>query len=211
MDSNTRQTFDLLRRVMKALASTFGSHCEVVLHDFADPERSIIAIENGHVTGREVGNGLDDLGFAVLRNPKGQDMLSYRARTTDGKELRSSTIFLYDEHGAAYGALCINVDLNWAFQGKEFFDQILGTPEISVRESFQKHVDEVLDTLIQDAIHASGKTVELMDRDEKMSIVASLDSRGAFLIRYSVERIASALNVSKYTLYNYLGEIRIKE
>ena len=55
-NASTRQF--LLTRA-KGIASKFGPNCEVVVHDLAtnDPERSIVAIENGHVTGRKVGDG----------------------------------------------------------------------------------------------------------------------------------------------------------
>ena len=39
--------------MVDALGETFGKHCEVVLHDLSTPETSIIAIANGHVTGRQ--------------------------------------------------------------------------------------------------------------------------------------------------------------
>jgi len=46
-------------RLAKAIAQQFGPNCEVVVHDLEsnDPESSIVAIENGHVSGRQVGDG----------------------------------------------------------------------------------------------------------------------------------------------------------
>ena len=42
----------------KGIATQFGSNCEVVVHDLSrHPDHSIVAIENGHVTGRAVGDG----------------------------------------------------------------------------------------------------------------------------------------------------------
>ena len=44
-----------LFRLAKALAAQFGPNCEIVIHDLHshDPESSIVAIENGHVSGRK--------------------------------------------------------------------------------------------------------------------------------------------------------------
>ena len=49
----------VLKQVAAALAAQFGSNCEVVVHDLEsqDPAHSIVHIENGHVTGRKVGDG----------------------------------------------------------------------------------------------------------------------------------------------------------
>lgn len=48
----------LLESVMKLIAAQFGPDCEVVLHDWSkEYESTIVAIENGHVSGRKVGDG----------------------------------------------------------------------------------------------------------------------------------------------------------
>jgi len=41
-----------LKPVVDGIATMFGKNCEVVLHDLRNLERSIVAIANGHVTGR---------------------------------------------------------------------------------------------------------------------------------------------------------------
>ena len=50
---------EFLLRLAKALAAQFGPSCEIVIHDLKsnDPDSSIVAIENGHVSGRKVGDG----------------------------------------------------------------------------------------------------------------------------------------------------------
>ena len=52
-------TLQFLFQLAKGIASQFGPNCEVVVHDLDsnDPESSIVAIENGQVTGRKVGDG----------------------------------------------------------------------------------------------------------------------------------------------------------
>jgi len=58
-----------LQPIMKAIAGAVGPHCEVVLHDLSqrEMERTIVAIENGHVTGREVGGPSSGCGRARRR------------------------------------------------------------------------------------------------------------------------------------------------
>ena len=50
---------NFLRHLAKGLADQFGPNCEVVIHDLSDnyKENSIVAIENGHVSNRKVGDG----------------------------------------------------------------------------------------------------------------------------------------------------------
>jgi predicted transcriptional regulator YheO len=47
-----------------------------------------------------------------------------------------------------------------------------------------------------------------MSRDEKMEVVKRLEERGAFLVKRSAEQVADALDLSRYTIFSYLKEIR---
>ncbi|MCF5327681.1 hypothetical protein GIW15_27440, partial [Pseudomonas lurida] len=63
---------NVLHSTLKMLSNAVGLHTEIVLHDLANPERSILAIANGHVTGRKVGGSVlggprQDLGFIAVR------------------------------------------------------------------------------------------------------------------------------------------------
>ena len=49
----------ILQRFMKVISHQFGDNCEVVLHDLTKGlDHSIVAIENGHVTGRREGKNI---------------------------------------------------------------------------------------------------------------------------------------------------------
>jgi predicted transcriptional regulator YheO len=204
-------TFALVKQLARGIAAAVGPHCEVVVHDFAEPERSIIAIENGRVTGREVGDGLDDLGFEMLREGSHEDLMSYRTTSRDGRQLRSSSIHLRDEHGEAFGAVCINYDISPYLAASKFLEEVTATENTGIQEGFQKSVTEVLDELARVAIQACGKRVEEMNREDKIAVVAFLERRGAFLIRHSADRLAALLNISKFTIYNYLDELKARQ
>jgi predicted transcriptional regulator YheO len=202
---------DFVSRLVDALGQTFGKYCEIVVHDFNSPESSIIAIANGSLTGRKVGDTLDSLGFQLLKNHPAADLLNYRTKTKEGKELRSSSVFLRDDKGQIFGALCVNVDISALLKAQEWVQEALGSASTTIDERFEHSVDEVLETLIQNAISSIGKNPPDMSREEKVAIVAYLEAKGAFLIRYSVERVAELLGMTKYTIYNYLDEIKKKQ
>ncbi|MGA7684015.1 MAG: helix-turn-helix transcriptional regulator [Terriglobales bacterium] len=202
---------DFVSRLVDALGQTFGKYCEIVVHDFNSPESSIIAIANGSLTGRKVGDTLDALGFQLLKNHPAADLLNYRTKTKEGKELRSSSVFLRDDKGQIFGALCVNVDISGLLKAQEWVQEALGSASTTIDERFEHSVDEVLETLIQNAISSIGKNPPDMTREEKVAIVAYLEAKGAFLIRYSVERVAELLGMTKYTIYNYLDEIKKKQ
>lgn len=52
-----------------------------------------------------------------------------------------------------------------------------------------------------------GGPLDTLSREEKQHAVAKLDDLGAFRLRRSVEDVADALGVSRFTVYNYLNAV----
>jgi len=199
-----------LRPLMAGIVGAFGKHCEVVLHDLTRPERSIVWIE-GNVTGRRVGGTLTDLGLAKLRlSDTQEDLLGYVTQTRDGKVLRSSSVFLRDAKGIVIGALCINVDIT-AFLGIRQYVQDVSTPVTGdIAETFSDKPADILRQLVQEGLKAVNIPPKLMRKRDRIELVAFLDGRGAFLLRSAVPMVSRVLGTSRYTLYNYLKEVRAR-
>lgn len=203
-----------IHQIMPSLAKVLGSNCELVLHDFRDVRHSIVAME-GNVTGRAVGGPLTDLFLQILRNEESpDDLLKYPSHTVDGRELVCSTIFLRDETEKVIGCLCINRDISHLKLVRNSLDELCQVFPLQDKrvenetETFVQDVEELLLGTIHEIITIERKPVEFMTKPEKSRIVQMLDDRGIFLIRGSVQTVARALNVSRYTIYNYLDEIR---
>jgi uncharacterized protein YqgV (UPF0045/DUF77 family) len=69
-------------------------------------------------------------------------------------------------------------------------------------------VDQALTELIAHCEAEVGRSLADMSRAEKRQVVRFLDQRGAFALRKSVETVADALGVSRFTVYNYLESSR---
>ena len=80
-----------------------------------------------------------------------------------------------------------------------------GAVQAAVRRP-DPHLDlhDALPTLIAEVEHNIGLPCGEMDRSQKQETVALLNERGAFTLRKSVEDVAEALGVSRFTVYNYL-------
>lgn len=50
-----------------------------------------------------------------------------------------------------------------------------------------------------------GRPLADLDRKAKQEVVRILEARGAFSVRHGVETVASALGVSRFTVYNYIN------
>ncbi|WP_433274552.1 aminotransferase class V-fold PLP-dependent enzyme [Actinosynnema sp. CS-041913] len=78
----------------------------------------------------------------------------------------------------------------------------------SAVEAFPGDVDTLQRLLVERAVGSVGVPVELMKKAHKSQVVRVLDEAGLFLIRDSVDYLAGVLGVTRYTIYNYLNEIR---
>ena len=67
------------------------------------------------------------------------------------------------------------------------------------------HLSDSLDHLLLDLERRHGKPLKDLDRKTKQSVVRILEARGAFTVRHGVETVATALGVSRFTVYNYLN------
>ncbi|MFF5156789.1 helix-turn-helix domain-containing protein [Streptomyces sp. NPDC000348] len=62
-----------------------------------------------------------------------------------------------------------------------------------------------LDHILAALERRKGRPLADLDRKAKQEIVRGLEARGAFAVRHGVETVASALGVSRFTVYNYLN------
>ncbi|MEW2619330.1 helix-turn-helix domain-containing protein [Streptomyces sp. NPDC048106] len=64
---------------------------------------------------------------------------------------------------------------------------------------------ESLDHILAAMERKAGRPLSGLDRKAKQEVVRTLEARGAFAVRHGVETVASALGVSRFTVYNYLN------
>jgi HTH domain len=77
-----------------------------------------------------------------------------------------------------------------------------GAPMVAVR---LPHIADSLDHILADLERRHGRPLADLGRKEKQTVVRLLEERGAFTVRHGVETVASALGVSRFTVYNYLN------
>lgn len=221
--NSARQTYEsaeeilrLYRPVMRALATAAGPSVEVVLHnlDGADVDlgHTIMAIENGHVTGRAVGGPSTNLGLDVMKDrQKDHDAFGYRGVTSDGRELRCSSVYFHNAAGDIIASFCINVDLSPLQQARNMLEALLPAPATqgdAPQEHFGTDMESVMDQIIAEAIAEIGRPVAQMTRDDRILVLDKLDQRGVTQMRKSIPTIAKRLNISRVTAYSYLDEAR---
>lgn len=189
----------------EAIALLFGGDVEVVIHDLQ--QDCIFHIAN-NLSGRKIGED------SLLRLSADDDLEAdvigpYEKAGPGGYPLRSITSVLRSETGKAIGLLCINADHSRHLAALETLQQLVAPehttrrPEVLFRHDWQQQIkDEIAKFLRQQGI---GKD---LDRSQRRELLASLDSKGLFYAKRSMEQLTSILKVSRATLYKDLSAIR---
>ena len=211
-----RHTLDFLKQLAHGLAIQFGSSCEIAIHDLKtkDLERSIVYIENGHVSNRQTGDGPSGIVLETLQSDPStiHDKLSYLTKTEDGRILKSSTFYIRDNDGSISYIFSLNYDITAFTAASTAIQSLIATkdnlPDLTgdSPQQITHNVNELLDLLIEQAVAKVGKPVAMMNKDDKVAVVQYLDHAGAFLITKSGDKVSSYLGISKFTLYSYMGK-----
>lgn len=211
-----RHILDFLKQLAHGLAIQFGSSCEIAIHDLKtkDLEKSIVYIENGHVSNRQTGDGPSGIVLETLQSDPStiHDKLSYLTKTEDGRILKSSTFYIRDDDGSISYIFSLNYDITAFTAASTAIQSLIATkdnlPDLTGDSPRQitHNVNELLDLLIKQAVAKVGKPVAMMKKDDKVAVVQYLDHAGAFLITKSGDKVSSYLGISKFTLYSYMGK-----
>ena len=211
-----RHTLDFLKQRAHGLAIQFGSSCEIAIHDLKtkDLEKSIVYIENGHISNRQTGDGPSGIVLETLQSDPStiHDKLSYLTKTEDGRILKSSTFYIRDDDGSISYIFSLNYDITAFTAASTAIQSLIATkdklPDLTGDSPRQitHNVNELLYLLIEQAVAKVGKPVAMMNKDDKVAVVQYLDHAGAFLITKSGDKVSSYLGISKFTLYSYMGK-----
>ncbi len=197
-----KDMLETLCRIGEGISIMFGSSCEVVIHNLDSPDRGIVAIYNGHVTGRKVGDSLSILGLKNLRQGKiTNDLINYESKTKDGRLIKSSSFYISDTDYSFI--LGINFDYTNLKMADLSIQGLIATAD-HIEDCFPENSNNFIDDVFCEVTDSIGKPVALMNKDDRLKAIKLLDERGVFLMQKAIPTIAEKLNVSRYTIYNYL-------
>ena len=211
------------------LGQVLGPDYEIVLHDLSSMSNSIVAIANGHISGREVGAPLTSLALTMMSDKRylNKDFhVNYNGMTKENKILRSSTMYIKDDLGKLVGMLCVNFDdsryhelstkLFQLCHPDQFVEQNLTIRSSQIdtsslysydeAEQFPNSIATIMENVIREVIQQDGVPPERLTKGEKIRIVRLLDEQGVFLLKGAVNYVAKALHSSPASIYRYLNQ-----
>lgn len=209
------------------LGMVLGPDYEVALLDARDPENAIVAIANGHISGRTVGAPITGLAREYIDTHAYEDADSQvncpGSAMENGRILRVSTHFIKDTSGELAGMLSITFDDRRyqdlsdkllklrhpdAFVETNFaYNKEKARPEADsgdTSSSFHASVVSVTEQTIAQFTRERGIPAERMNKDEKKQVIQLLEEKGVFLVKNAVKVVAEQMGCSQATIYRYL-------
>lgn len=218
-------TLDYYKKLVEFFGKVLGDHGEVVLRDCRKPNHDIIAIANGHVSGRTIGAPITDFTLSVLANEEWKEkdyVVNYVGKAAPNKNLRSSTFFIR-ENGELIGQLCVNIDMGPYEQVMESIRMLSGMNFIhgldtegivceGPVENFSADVtkDMMSKAVVQVVGSSEALVRERLTQEDRIHIVEGLNQAGLFQIKGAVSQVAEYLYCSEASVYRYLAKIQKK-
>lgn len=205
-----RLVLDSYRNLVDGLADYLCDGYEIVLHSLESVEHAVIAIANGHHTGRGEGSPITDLAMQMLQNIKqngGNGYTSYFTRNPQGEPLHSSTIVIYGEKHRAIGLLCINFYLNTPFSTIASNHTECTAARPMITETFVDNADELLERVVLQLKEEVDADSSILPSNKNKEIIRRCNKHGIFQIKNAVPSVAQLLNISKNTVYLHLKSI----
>ncbi len=210
------------------LGKTLGPDYEIVLHDVSGRDKSVVAIANGHISGRSVGAPITNFALNLIMTEAYLEtdyVVDYEGVASENRRLRSSTFFIKGRKGNLIGLLCINFDdsryaelsrkvlalchpeqfLSHAFSPPPSEPQNLGGK--TDFENFHKSVAELTADAIAKITADNSTPLDRLTQEEKMDIIGMLRERGVFTVKGAVPYVARQLSCSQASIYRYLQKL----
>lgn len=220
----------LLAKVVEHANSALPSTVRLAIHDLRGPGREAAHLHGSPlpVTGATADGNRSDGSAAAARGATPE---------TQGRHtIRTSTLVVRDADDQPVAALCVNVDITDALVLRRLATSYLGpdvatvakipsteAPELIKEvttpgqtivnpstgvETLVHNVADVATIFVHESVARVGIPVDLMRKEHKLQVVAELQDRGLFTLRDAVDTVATSLNVSRFTIYNYLNDLK---
>ena len=216
---------DYYKKLVDFLGEVLGENAEVVLRDCRKPDHDIIAIANGHVSGRTIGAPITDFTLSILANEEWKEkdyVVNYEGKAAPDKRLRSSTYFIREE-GKLVGQLCVNIDMTPYEQVMDRIRQLSGMGLMSdggqsgiiCSGPVENFSEDVIGDMMKKAVitvvgSSEAKVRERLTQKEKIEIIGELNRAGLFQLKGAVGAVAEYLYCSEASVYRYQSKIQRK-
>jgi predicted transcriptional regulator YheO len=187
-----------------AVAALLYPHAEVVVHELGADR--IVALWNPY-SGRVCGDPslLQELPAHWSEQPM---QGPYPKVELDGRPVSAVSAVVPDASGVPRGLLCVNLDRTRFEDAARLLGALFAPTTAPPPELFERDWRDQIASLVADHCAALAVPRERLSRAQRMELIRRLDQAGLFATRGAADHAATALGVSRATVYSMLKEIR---
>lgn len=196
----------VLSPMVEGIVALLFPYAEGAIHDLQTGK--IIAIYN-NISKRKIGDPsvVTELGIEVKDFPDVFD--PYYKTNWDGRKLKCTSVTIRDDDGTPIALVCINFDTtvleNMSLQLDGFL-KLKNSKALNPVEQFAVDWRKQISDYIESYATERNISPMVLTKKDKAEIIKQLYAHGLFNYRDAAAYIASTLNVSRTTVYNYLKE-----
>lgn len=196
-----KDIFERYIEIARALGALFPPVLEVAILDFKDLDHPLIFIVNGQITGREVGGSANELNCRLAVEENALPNNATAMRGSHGQSLKSRLLPIHDDQGKIIGAFCLHFDTAPFEQFQKFLDFFVNAkaPSHPAMEGGEEIPQKIEAWLLKKGLFA-----QALSYKDKQHLVAYLFADGSFKKRGAISSVASALQLTRQCIYNYL-------
>lgn len=193
--------------MLEGVTKLFHPYAEAALHDLQTGK--IVALYN-NFSRRRVGEPSVVNKFISKSIDEFPDVFEpYYKDNWDGNKLKCVSVTIRDDNGKPVGLACFNFDPSVFKQFAAGIEQLLAVRDTSAQnpieqytEDWQQRVNECINNFLQE----QHTTLKHLSKEQKRDVANRLYAHGLFNYRKAAAYIATQLDVSRATVYNYLKE-----
>jgi len=209
------------------LGGQFGDSCQAILYSLEEAEQcrgTVIAV-SGTATDAKPEDPLSSFIRDHIQTQGYKNSYGFINKAFPGLVLRTSIQFLFsDGQQEAIGCLCIHHNIVHIKMITSFLEELTRPSNLEDENEQEEHkvadersyrasdIQGFLNSIISEFIveRIGDGNFSALEKSDKLALIAELDQRGVFLVKGAVNLIAKRINVSKFSIYNYLDEIRVE-
>ncbi|MDR1194416.1 MAG: helix-turn-helix domain-containing protein [Peptococcaceae bacterium] len=211
-------------RLVQMLGTQFGDSCDAILYSLEGIEQrqgTAVAVR-GTTAGAKPGTPLPAFLLEHIQNQGFKDIYGFINKSLSGLVLRTSVQFLFSSDQRPIGCLCIHHNIVHIKMITSFLEELTRPSNLEDEDEQEENraagekfysasdIQGFLNSIISEFIveRVGDANFSSLEKSDKLALIAELDQRGVFLVKGAVNMIARRINVSKFSIYNYLDEIR---
>ena len=210
-------------RLVEFLGHVLGPDYEIILHEILPEQSRVAAIANGGISGRDVGAPITNAALRMIMQKQYESnnyIINYTGQLSNGKTLRSSTMFIKDG-GKLVGLLCVNFDDSRFHEVSDTILRLVHPPAkqpaapqhaaAQPAEHFQSDMNGLMEDLFATVTRDAGVPLRRLTQAERAEIVARLYEQGMFELRGAVQFTVEKLGCSQASVYRYIKNAKAAE